>query len=136
MGGREQRDSRGQGHGHKEVEEKFFAPRSLQVEREQAARTLRTRLSQSFLSSVCHDPNVSPSLCRALVGPCSATKNAINTLISLTLSAAAGRRLRSSRVLDNRLVIPYSYTWCSCDKSRTPPRTLGGEPAMSAADQV
>ena len=128
-GGREQRDSRGQGHGHKEDEEKFFAPRSLQDEREQAARTLRTRLSQSFLSSVCHDPNVSPSLCRALAGPCSATKDTINTLNSLTLSAVAGRRSRSPWVYDNRLVIPYLYTWCSCDKSHTPPRTLGGEPS-------
>ena len=34
-GGREQRYSRGRGHGHREVEEKFFAPRSLQDELEQ-----------------------------------------------------------------------------------------------------
>ena len=115
------RDSRGQGHGHKEVEEKFFAPRSLQVEQEQAARTLRTRLSQSFLSSVCHDPNVSPSLCRALAGPCSATKDTINTLNSLTLSAVAGRRSRSPWVYDNRLVIPYLYTQNNLEEQVSPP---------------
>ena len=46
---------------------------------------LQTILSQSSLSRVCHDPHVSPSLCRAYTGPCSATKNLINTL-----SAAGG----------------------------------------------
>ena len=86
-------------------------------------------MSQSILCHVRHDPHVSPSLCRASTGPCSATKDAINTLISLTLSAAAGRWSRSSWVIDRRWVNPYSYTWCSCDKSHTPPRTLGGEPA-------
>ena len=34
-GGREQRDSRGRGHGHNKDEEKFFVPRSLQDELEQ-----------------------------------------------------------------------------------------------------
>ena len=51
---------------------------------------LQTILSQSSLSRVCHGPHVSPSLCRAYTGPCSATKDKINTLFSLSLSAAGG----------------------------------------------
>ena len=88
------------------------------------------------IARVCHDPHVSPSLCRASTGPCSATKDAINTLISLTLSAAAGRRLRSPWVLDHRWVNPYPDTWCSCVKSHTPPRLLGEDPAPVSQGQV
>ena len=62
-------------------------------------------------------------------GPCSATTDAINTPISLTLSAVRGEATEETLGVDYRLVIPHSYTWCSCDKTHTPPRTLGEDPA-------
>ena len=129
-GGQEQRDTRGRGHGLKEAEEKFFAPRSPQAwarARRQAALMLRTTLS---LLPVCAMTPMSARPFAELTRAPAVLPRTRSTPSSPSPSLPrAGRRTRRPRVFDNRLVNPYSYTWCSCDKSHTPPRLLGEDPA-------
>ena len=65
-------------------------PSGLGESKETSSADAAEQIVTVLIARVCHDPSISPSLCRAYMGPCSATKDEINTLFSLSLSAAGG----------------------------------------------